>query len=65
MFTAEYEFAKTTQRMVMLVHRTKAIRRSPLPYVYLTKELYAELGGTIPREGEPRPILHITVGGPE
>ena len=64
-FHSEYEFAKTTQRMVMLVHRTQAIRRSPCPYVYISKELYAELGGTIPREGEPRPIFTLTIGGPE
>ena len=64
MFTAEFEYAKTTQRMCMLVHRTVAIRRSPLPYVYISKELYTELGGTIPREGEPRPIFTITIGGP-
>ena len=62
MFTGEYEFSKTTQRMVMMVHMTKAIRRSPLPYVYISKELYAELGGKIPREGERRPTLTITLG---
>ena len=65
MFSEEYEFSKTTQRMVMLVHRTTAIRRSPCPYVYISKELYTELGGTIPMKGEARPILTITIGGPE
>ena len=65
MWKGEFEYAKTTQRMVVVVHRTTAIRRSPLPYVYMTKELYAELGGKIPTEGEARPILTITVGGPE
>ncbi len=65
MFKADYEYAKSTQRMVMLVHRTEAIRRSPCPYVYISKELYAELGGKIPREGKARPILTITIGGSE
>ena len=54
MFTGRYEFAKTTQRMVMLVHRTTAIRNSPCPYVYVTKEQHAEMGGVLtwnPDEG--------------
>lgn len=61
MWSGEYEFSRTTQRMVLMVHRTVAIRRSPLPYVYISKELYAELGGTIPREGEARSIFSITI----
>jgi len=60
-FEGRYEFAKTTQRFVRLVHMVKAIRRSPMPYIYLTKEQYAELGGRIPNEGEPRPTTIITV----
>ncbi len=64
-FVADYEYAKSTQRFIMLVHRTEAIRRSPCPYVYISKELYAELGGAIPREGEALTILTITIGGPE
>ena len=47
-----YEFAKTTQRMCMLVHMTKAIRRSPLPYVYLSKEVYEGMGGVYPPKDE-------------
>lgn len=61
MFSGDYEFAKTTQRMVMVVHQTKAIRRSPCPYVYLSKELYVHLTGSIPQEGEPGTVLSITI----
>lgn len=63
MFTGVYEFAKTTQRMVTLVHQTKAIRRSDCPYVYVSKELYAGMGGVIPKKGEePGPTrIQITV----
>ena len=72
-FHSEYEFARTTQRMVLMVHRTEAIRRSPCPYVYVAKELFAELWGAPPRKsidaytqtGEPLPILTITIGGPD
>ena len=64
MFTGEYEFSKATQRMIRLVHRTTAIRRSDLPYVYISKEQYKRLGGVIPREGEALPgptRIRITV----
>ncbi len=47
-----YEFAKTTQRMVMLVHMTKVIRRSPLPYCYISKELYDAKDGVYPPKDE-------------
>jgi len=43
-----YEFAKTTQRMVMLVHMTRVIRRSPMPYCYISKEVYEALNGVYP-----------------
>lgn len=64
MFEGLYEYAKSTQRMIMLVHMTQAIRRSPCPYVYMTKEEYAEIGGKIPREGEtpdPKDAIRITI----
>ncbi|KKN77040.1 hypothetical protein LCGC14_0363790 [marine sediment metagenome] len=64
MFEGTYEYAKSTQRMITLVHRTEAIRRSDVPYVYVSKELYKRLGGVIPREGEALPgptRIRITV----
>ncbi len=64
MFTGLYEFAKTTQRMVMLVHMTEAIRRSPCPYIYLSKDEYARIGGVVPSEGEQpktKDAIRITI----
>ena len=62
MFTGTYEFSRTTQRMVLMVHQTTAIRRSPCPYIYLSKEMYAEMGGVIPKDGElPSPVDSIRI----
>lgn len=66
-----YEFSKTTQRMVMLVHMTKAIRRSPMPYIYLSKEVYEAMDGVYPPKDEhgnwtdpdPAHSFRITVEG--
>ncbi len=67
--SGEWEFSKTTQRMVMLVHRVTSIRRSPLPYIYISKEQYEALGGVYPPRDEdgkwgapdPKDALVITV----
>ncbi len=62
--TGHYEFAKTTQRMVVLVHMVTTIRNSPLPYVYLEKGEYARIGGVIPPKGQrpdPKDAILITV----
>ena len=64
-----FEFAKTTQRMVVLVARVTVIRRAPLPYVYLTKEAYEQMGGVYPprdKDGnwgtpDPKDKLRITI----
>lgn len=64
MFTGLYEYAASKQRMIRLVHMTDAIRRSPFPYPYVSKELYAELGGVIPKDGEspdPKDAIRITI----
>lgn len=69
MFRCEFEFSKTTQRMVMMVARVTQIRKAPLPYVYLTKDEYEALGGVYPPRnadgtwGDPAPkdAMVITV----
>jgi len=62
MWTGDYEYAATTQRMIRLVHRTTTIRRSPFPYPYISKELFKELGGVIPQDGEqPTQVFRLTL----
>ena len=69
MRTGRYEFAKTTQRMVVLVNMVTSIRRSVLPYVYITKDEYEALGGVYPPRNEdgswgdpdPKDAMVITV----
>ncbi len=65
----DYEFAKTTQRFVVLVARVTVIRKADAPYIYLTKEAYAAMGGVYPprdKDGnwgspDPKDKLRITI----